>query len=62
MTINELFLNLGGSVKYQIECYDKLIVLDNGVIDDYDFKSNPLRNKTIAHISIDNNTVIVLVD
>ena len=62
MTVHDLFIETGGSVKYRIECWENYICLDSGIIDDFDFQKSRFNNKEIQHITIDNNTLIVLVN
>lgn len=63
MTVKELLLTTGGSVKYRIEPYDdEYTVLTKGVVDDIiDFNNIPYGEREVEHISIDNNEMVVLI-
>lgn len=62
MTVKELLFHTGGSVKYRIEDYDTMKVIEEGTVDDYieDFENKI--NREVEAIDVDNdNTLVVIV-
>lgn len=63
MTVKELLLTTGGSVKYRIESYERWNeMLTSGIVDDIiDFNNIPYGECEVEHISIDDNEMVVMI-
>lgn len=63
MTVKELLLTTGGSVKYRIESYEGWNeLLTKGIVDDIiDFNNIPYGECKVEHISIDDNEMVILI-
>ena len=63
MTVKELLLTTGGSVKYRIESYERWNeMLTSGIVDNIiDFNNIPYGECEVEHISIDDNEMVVMI-
>lgn len=63
MTVKELLLTTGGSVKYRIESYERWNeMLTRGIVDNIiDFNNIPYGECEVEHISIDDNEMVVMI-
>lgn len=63
MTVKDLLFVMGGSVKYRIEPYDKLLkVLTSGFVDDIvDFNNILYGECEVQHISIDDGELVIMI-
>lgn len=63
MTIKELMFHTCGGVKYCIEDYDTMRVIEEGIVDDYIAHYERKYDYEVSGIDVDSdNTLVVIVD